>query len=916
MDGKKVVVLGGGIGGLTAAHELAERGFSVEIFDLRNIPGGKSRTLPASAGRRPLPGEHGFRFFPAFYQHLPDSMKRIPLDGRRSCFDNLVSATQLELALFETAPLRLPTEFPRSWQDIRLLAENWGNKATNFAPGELQFFAKRMWQVVTSCSERRKTELERQSWWEYIGAETRSENYKRLLANGLSRSLVAAQPRIASARTIGQIQAHLLSGTLLPNMTTDRVLNGPTSDVFINPWIRHLERHGARYHTESEVTKIHLDQGRVSSITVRDGGHPKGKTVPGDWFVAALPVERMAMLLDKDLLDSAPELTHVRALATNVRWMNGIQFFLKEEVPIVRGHVLHLDSPWAITSISEAQFWDSPVQSYGEGNVRSVLSVDISNWDTPGTFVGKKAMDLDCDAIASEVWSELKANFNVNGAVILRDSMLDSFFLDTDIVAPNPHHHVNLEPLFINTPGSWHRRPQATTSIPNFFLAADYIQTNTDLACMEAANEAARRAVNALLPRAGVGARECRLWPIGMPAPLAPLRWIDRQRFERGQPWDGGLPLPGRGLMREISTARVQPRLPLATTETRAERPSGGNATAPDRKITPADNGFHFRQYASRLTSPSYVEWWYFNFVDHRSGNAGMLTFAIANPGNVGRLETASFNAVIFRPDGSVFTTMDYWPGTQFSASAEKSDVVIGPSRLVSVDAATSRITAVTKDDRLAWDLTYRAADKPRLLEDRIQGYAPWEVSSWLAYMPAARVTGSFVLDGQKCELTDASGYHDHDWGIWALPLRTWSWAAFSVPDKEIALDIGFHAAFQHSIAYFRFGEERVTFTKFKVRQSRWNSWRLLWNYPTRMTFTATDASAKHKLEFAWEVVATAPLWKYPLLVFEQSARFTGVYHRRNSGRWRKIADIAETGFSEYATTWLRRPTLSLAGRQ
>jgi len=43
VTGKKVVVLGGGIGGLSAAHELAERGFSVEIFDLRDIPGGKPR---------------------------------------------------------------------------------------------------------------------------------------------------------------------------------------------------------------------------------------------------------------------------------------------------------------------------------------------------------------------------------------------------------------------------------------------------------------------------------------------------------------------------------------------------------------------------------------------------------------------------------------------------------------------------------------------------------------------------------------------------------------------------------------------------------------------------------------------------------------------------------------------------------
>ena len=33
-------------------------------------------------GRDDLPAEHGFRFFPGFYRHLPDTMRRIPVDGR------------------------------------------------------------------------------------------------------------------------------------------------------------------------------------------------------------------------------------------------------------------------------------------------------------------------------------------------------------------------------------------------------------------------------------------------------------------------------------------------------------------------------------------------------------------------------------------------------------------------------------------------------------------------------------------------------------------------------------------------------------------------------------------------------------------------------------------------------------------
>src|ERR1043166_1317467 len=54
-----VAVFGGGFAGLTAAHELAERGFDVTLYE-RRAWGGKARSTEvpgsASAGRKPLRG--------------------------------------------------------------------------------------------------------------------------------------------------------------------------------------------------------------------------------------------------------------------------------------------------------------------------------------------------------------------------------------------------------------------------------------------------------------------------------------------------------------------------------------------------------------------------------------------------------------------------------------------------------------------------------------------------------------------------------------------------------------------------------------------------------------------------------------------------------------------------------------------
>ena len=36
---KKVIIIGGGVAGMTAAHELGARGFDVVVYELRNIAG-------------------------------------------------------------------------------------------------------------------------------------------------------------------------------------------------------------------------------------------------------------------------------------------------------------------------------------------------------------------------------------------------------------------------------------------------------------------------------------------------------------------------------------------------------------------------------------------------------------------------------------------------------------------------------------------------------------------------------------------------------------------------------------------------------------------------------------------------------------------------------------------------------------
>jgi uncharacterized protein with NAD-binding domain and iron-sulfur cluster len=530
--GRKVAVLGGGVGGMSAAHELAERGFNVTVHEKKTIPGGKARSMPVpgsgQGGRRDLPGEHGFRFFPGFYKHLPDTMKRIPYGSKR-VFDNLVEANAMHLSVADGRPdMIIPlARFPISVEDIVLGLRLLFGELPQLSLTEIAHFANRMLQFMTSCDDRRYGEYEHMSWWEYIDADDFSDEYKKFLAVGLTRNLVAARAEEVNARTVGLILTQFLVG----GEALDRLLNGPTNDVWIDPWLAHLQSLGVTYHRNASVETIRMSSGRIASVDVRVNGTLQ--SVSADHYVFALPVERLLPLLNPTVLAADPKLSDLYGMSTS--WMNGIQIYLDRDVKIVNGHSLYLDSPWALTSVSQAQFWPNfNLANFGDGTVRGILSIDISNFDQPGILYGKPASQCTEQEIFDEVLAQLTASLNHEGTTVLNPDWIVDWFLDPSLVFSGTGGPTNEEALLINTASSWDLRPRAKTAIPNMYLAADFVKSNVDLATMEGANEAAREATNAILDRVGSWAPRCFLRKLEEPIFFLAGKTEDQARWLLG----------------------------------------------------------------------------------------------------------------------------------------------------------------------------------------------------------------------------------------------------------------------------------------------------------------------------------------------------------------------------------------------
>ena len=535
-----VAVLGGGIAGLTAAHELAERGFEVTVYEGRAW-GGKARSTKVprsgSGGRRPLPGEHGFRIEFGFYQNLPDTLRRIPFGSNpNGAFDNLVGVPQFTWAragardLVTPIDTRRPAHSPEQVVNllIGLLLE------TDLPPQAVAHFAARMAVFMSSCDERRLGQWENTSWTEFIGADRYSDDYRKLLGETYSQVIQASKAERTSARFSAVVVEHVLYALLGrgANGPLFRIFDAPTNEAWIWPWVSELRRLGVRLRNQHSVTQLECHQGRIVGARVQS---PKGaRTVRADWYVCALPVERARRLWTRSILAADPHLERMRKLDTG--WMNGIQFYLRERTPVAEGHVDFVDAPWLVSSISQAQFWDRDfARTYGDGGVHDCLSAISSCWTRPGVVYGKAAQDCTPRQIAVEVWEQMKRHLNDSGRIVLRDELVHSWRLDPGLVWRRGRLH-NQDPLVLPTVGHDADRPDVATAIPNLFLAGDYLKSDWLVANMETANYNGRRAVNALLAQSDSSEPGCAVKGLYRPPEWDVAKRIDADRYRRGEP--------------------------------------------------------------------------------------------------------------------------------------------------------------------------------------------------------------------------------------------------------------------------------------------------------------------------------------------------------------------------------------------
>jgi hypothetical protein len=467
-----------------------------------------------------LPGEHGYRYFPAFYRHVFDSMRktwilepprisplellvarevnmaefdiRLPperhVESTRTVMDNLVPTRSFKIAVGDREGLiEVPRARARSFRELSRLVRSIFRRF-HVDARDLARFQLKMAHFMTSCPARRKT-YEAQTWAAFLGAERASPAFREIIERW-PQALIGIRAGLADARTIGAVAVQLLLDQLSMDGVRDATLNGPTSAAWIEPWKTFLEHRGVVI-VEGRLVDLKLANGRVIPVFRDDTskGVPLPETRPADYLVLAVPLREARRLvaslwdsLDEEARKSFPEgLRKVRDFlgeplpesdampvgkdgeTGSLRHYSGIQFYLSYDLGPADGHIYLARSDWRLSAIAQAQFWQrrlkhpGPAEGVPGGDYISVLSVDIGDWFAPSRRGGLRASECSREQLAAEVWQQIVEGISTE---TWSPSAPLAYHIDDDMIfGANGKPSENRAPYLVNLAGGWEKRP-------------------------------------------------------------------------------------------------------------------------------------------------------------------------------------------------------------------------------------------------------------------------------------------------------------------------------------------------------------------------------------------------------------------------------------------------------------------------
>ncbi len=284
---RTVLIVGGGMAGMTAALRLSAQGYHITIIDSAPRLGGRlaeTEDIPFIL----------FRCHTATWSLLewlgtaaeirrdpPCPLEFLLADGR---------LTRPSLG-------RLPAPF----HIVRLLLGfrglPWRDR------WHLLNFLERAWENATPLP----SDLESRTAEEWLTDINQSSTARDSLWAPLSRFFLGGGLQHVSAGMLtGMLRRHYLTQ---PKHATMFLPSVPIKRLILDPAFQQLTHAGVRFRLGSAATQFHFNRERVAGVRLQDGS-----TLTADWYIAALPYDRLQPLLPERIMTHYATFEHLARL--------------------------------------------------------------------------------------------------------------------------------------------------------------------------------------------------------------------------------------------------------------------------------------------------------------------------------------------------------------------------------------------------------------------------------------------------------------------------------------------------------------------------------------------------------------------------------------------------------------------------
>ena len=483
-----IIIFGGGLSGLTVAHELCNKGFKILIIEKDNELGGMVRS---DTKNNSIPTEHSWRGFAPFYKNTIQIMKEIPY---------------LDTNVFST--LSIPIEFFLLYdkQKDYKLALNLSDKIILFYLGISYLLAgtRRNYYYRYDIEEFLKKYLS-VSGYNYIINYVTGPGYG-MNKNEVSLGHLFHFPVISHINKEKYVHDHDANDESYTHNSTDgwHVMNGPTSDVWIEPWIKYLKNNGVDFLTNTELVKINHTNNNITSIEFKQSGQQSGQQseqIKAKEYVLSINPFNATDILKKSnmehLYNTFKSLTD-NTKSKQISFSIGIDKEIK--YPIDNIAFVMNDSEFNITWYPQEKHWKK------KPNIKSLWSGTIIDFEKQGKLFNKSAEKIDNEKLKREIIYQIlrsesfqKLIYDNNGFNINKDDIESIEIWHEWKFINNNQESVNKK--WVNNIYNEQFRPIQVTNYINLFLSGAHTKTTINIWSMEGAIESGKITANLILDK-------------------------------------------------------------------------------------------------------------------------------------------------------------------------------------------------------------------------------------------------------------------------------------------------------------------------------------------------------------------------------------------------------------------------------